>query len=95
MYVHSNPLAWGAVGRTPRLAHQGRNTLFAPSRASWAERTPYTTPARFILKPQLDRAIRVEGLQIVDERLDFFCAPAVVLEWPLGDDGDAVAERCT
>ena len=49
----------------------------------------------FILKPQLDRAIRVEGLQIVDERLDFFCTPALVLEWPLGDDGDAVTERCT
>ena len=38
----------------------------------------------FILKPQLDRAIRVEGLQIVDERLDFFlyaCCCSGVAAW--------------
>ena len=49
----------------------------------------------FILKPHLDRAIWVGGLQVIDERLDFFCMPAAVLGWPLEDDGDVVAARYT
>ncbi|MGY2895100.1 hypothetical protein ACVWZX_003126 [Deinococcus sp. UYEF24] len=77
------------------MAQQRRNTLLVPSRASWAERTPFTTPARFILEPQLDQTLWVSGLQVVDERLDFFCTLPGVLRSPLGDDVDAVAERCT
>ena len=52
-------------------------------------------PSGCIYSIDRDVAYPTPAVVFVDERLDFFCTPAVVLHSPLGDDGDAVAERCT